>query len=378
MHRLVTRFSFSPYILPSVYVLLTLVAVSDALTRQGFAHGLLYIPLVLLAAFSNQLRHLAFVSSLAILLTWVGLWWAPSPSAGFSLTYVVANRLATTVCILVVAALSYLALRYQTRLSRLFAKLNKQQRQLRRTTQLAKVSQWNYNRTTDSVRMSGAIARLTGVADNQSIPRTQFAARFFGEGRLMLEAMKEAEALPNARSYENREIEAVFLDSNSRKRFVRLLAHQEKDGDVHGIMQDVTDLRLKEMQISQQMERYRTIAEEAPIILWQANAQGVIYEANDSLTSTVGGDRTAVVDKWIDYIHPQDQGRTVSQWNKCLRSGQPFRMEYRLRHEDGSYAWYLATAKPERNEQNQVTGWIGATIDIDYLKNNSALVSSEL
>jgi two-component sensor histidine kinase len=51
-----------------------------------------------------------------------------------------------------------------------------------------------------------------------------------------------------------------------------------------------------------------------------------------------------------------------------LRAGSPYEIEIRNRRHDGTYRWFLTRALPLRDEQRRVTGWVGATTDIDDRK----------
>lgn len=238
----------------------------------------------------------------------------------------------------------------------------------RRTTELAHVSLWRYERSTDSVWLSPNIANLMAVDADKAVTRQRFAQQFFGQGRLMLEQLNRGGDESARESLDKREFQAVMLDHKQNKHFVRIQVDYETNGDASGILQDITERHQREQLITRELERYKDVTDTVPVILWQADAEGQIYDANDSLRLAVGSERAQRVERWLELIHPQDQGRTISQSSKSIRSSQPFRMEYRLRHEDGRYVWYLATAKAERNENGLISGWIGATVDIDYLK----------
>ena len=68
-------------------------------------------------------------------------------------------------------------------------------------------------------------------------------------------------------------------------------------------------------------------------------------------------------------------------WNQSLQSGEPYEVEYRLKHHAGGYRWALARAEAARNEAGDITRWFGSCTDIDDLKrleHERELVSQEL
>lgn len=84
---------------------------------------------------------------------------------------------------------------------------------------------------------------------------------------------------------------------------------------------------------------------------------------------------------WNDMFHAEDQDRAWARWRHSLETGEPYEIEYRLRHHSGEYRWTLGRALPVRNAAGQITRWIGTCTDIDDAKRNAALtelVSREL
>jgi PAS domain S-box-containing protein len=70
---------------------------------------------------------------------------------------------------------------------------------------------------------------------------------------------------------------------------------------------------------------------------------------------------------WKGVFHPDDQERASSLWRHCLATGEPYRIEYRLRHWSGQYRWVLGRAQPVRNEHGRITRWFGTCTDIQEI-----------
>lgn len=360
----------TPYL---VYACLLLVFITDTMTLLGFSHALIYTPFIVLAALIGQLKHLYIATFASITLTWTGyLFSSPEPDT-FKHAYVVANRIGSMVALVLVALLCYFALRFQQRLASYVAKLRRQQRQLRRITRLTQIYEWHYKRSTDTLYLSQEAANHFALTTRE-VPRADFARLFFGRGRLMLEAIREQQTAENASSFENQEVEAVLSLPNQGKRYVRLLAHEAEHDSVAGIIQDISSQRDEALRLHAELERFKSLTDTVPIILWQADSNGEVYDANDSLSLSVGEENAERADRWLSLIHPDDQSKTLATWMRCVSTGQPFRMQYRLIHADGSAHWYLATAKAQRDAQGAVTGWVGATVDIGDLKPAPAMV----
>jgi PAS domain S-box-containing protein len=86
-------------------------------------------------------------------------------------------------------------------------------------------------------------------------------------------------------------------------------------------------------------------------------------------------------EEWNGMFHADDQERAWARWKHSLETGEPYEIEYRLRHHSGQYRWTLGRALPVRNALGEITRWIGTCTDIDDAKRNAALtelISREL
>jgi len=80
-------------------------------------------------------------------------------------------------------------------------------------------------------------------------------------------------------------------------------------------------------------------------------------------------------------FHPDDQERAWAAWRHSLATGEPYEIEYRLRHRSGEYRWTLGRALPVRDDHGTILRWIGTCTDIDDAKRaatQNELLSREL
>ena len=84
---------------------------------------------------------------------------------------------------------------------------------------------------------------------------------------------------------------------------------------------------------------------------------------------------------WNGMFHPEDQEQAWTKWRHSLATGEPYEVEYRLRHHTGIYRWTLGRALPVRDASGAITRWIGTCTDIDDAKRaaeQNELLSREL
>jgi PAS domain S-box-containing protein len=63
-------------------------------------------------------------------------------------------------------------------------------------------------------------------------------------------------------------------------------------------------------------------------------------------------------------FHPDDQDKAWATWRHSLQTGEPYQIEYRLRHHTGQYRWTLGRALPIKDEDGNIVRWIGTCTDI--------------
>lgn len=84
---------------------------------------------------------------------------------------------------------------------------------------------------------------------------------------------------------------------------------------------------------------------------------------------------------WSGMFHPDDQPLAWKRWTHSLSSGEPYDIEYRLRHHSGEYRWVLGRALAVRDVRGEIIRWVGTCTDIHDTKQASAyveLLSQEL
>ena len=74
------------------------------------------------------------------------------------------------------------------------------------------------------------------------------------------------------------------------------------------------------------------------------------------------------VAKVFEVIHPDDSNKIVESINKSAETLEPWKLEYRVRYDDGSVRWLLGDALPERTKEGG-TLWHGFITDITEHKN---------
>lgn len=117
---------------------------------------------------------------------------------------------------------------------------------------------------------------------------------------------------------------------------------------------------------------FRTVAEDAPVMLWLTNAGGKVVFTNSKWQKFVGATPGEPLggDAWIKALHPDDLTPCLKTFEEAFSAHQAFEMEYRLRRGDGQYRYVLDTGEPYINKEGKFSGFIGSSTDITDRKNH--------
>lgn len=115
--------------------------------------------------------------------------------------------------------------------------------------------------------------------------------------------------------------------------------------------------------------RLRAVTDAMPQMVWSTLPNGDPDYFNTRWYAFTGAPEGHTDgDNWTQILHPDDLQRTRAVWAHSLETGEPYEIEYRLKHHSGEYRWTLGRALPIRNEQGMIERWFGTCTDIDDLK----------
>lgn len=114
-------------------------------------------------------------------------------------------------------------------------------------------------------------------------------------------------------------------------------------------------------------ERFKLICDSMPQLVWTTDPHGSIDFFNTRWTEFTGMtmEESLGIYNWVRCFHPEDMPETRRRWEKSLRTGEPYSVEYRGRNKEGEYRWLLGRALPLRNpETGKIEKWFGTCTDV--------------
>jgi PAS domain S-box-containing protein len=145
-----------------------------------------------------------------------------------------------------------------------------------------------------------------------------------------------------------------------------------------GVHTDISERVEFEQSLQESEARFRSLADNAPVMIWMARANGQCEYVNRQWLDFTGQDPDSALGLgWLDAVHPDDAARTGRVFIDANARQVPFSDEYWLRRHDGVYRWCVDTASPRFGANGEYLGYIGTVVDITERKRMEDVLASE-
>src|SRR5215210_5636412 len=105
-------------------------------------------------------------------------------------------------------------------------------------------------------------------------------------------------------------------------------------------------LNRRAAEVEESRERYKTLAESLPALVWIMALDGRTVFQNRRVASYAGGSQQADQEARSAFTHPDDLPLLREARATSARDTKEYQMEIRLRRHDGVYRWHLVTTAP--------------------------------
>ena len=232
----------------------------------------------------------------------------------------------------------------------------------------ASIGLWDCNPATGEFKSDARCRKILGLPESTEITIDHLISVIAPEDRL-----KVQEAISSTLKADQVSRTAEFrYQSATGERIVSVTGRSFRGrtcGELRlvGTLIDITDLKAHESRLLESEERFRTLAETIPQIVFTADQLGHVNYINKKFYDFTGQRPADVVsrEQIRAAIHPSDLEPVRAKWKTSVAGGRAFEFEYRMKAASGDFRWVIVRASPLLDRTGQTTRWFGSCTDID-------------
>ncbi|WP_435016174.1 response regulator [Tundrisphaera sp. TA3] len=129
------------------------------------------------------------------------------------------------------------------------------------------------------------------------------------------------------------------------------------------------DRKKGEAEVRESEERFRTLADNVPMMIWLADADLNATWFNKVWFDFTGGDMAQALHQgWAELIHPDDLEPLRAILARARADHLTYKAEFRLLRRDGEWRWILTQGVPRRLADGTLLGFVGSCLDVTDMK----------
>jgi len=131
------------------------------------------------------------------------------------------------------------------------------------------------------------------------------------------------------------------------------------------LARDITERKRAEEALGQSENRWRSLTEALPQLVWTATPDGACDYFSTQWTEYTGVPASELLGwQWLETLHPDDREPTRQFWTDSVAGRHDYDVEYRVRRSDGVYRWFKTRGVPIRDSEGGIFKWFGTCTDI--------------
>ena len=112
-------------------------------------------------------------------------------------------------------------------------------------------------------------------------------------------------------------------------------------------------------------ERFKVLADTAPMLLWMTGAEGKAEFVNSEYQKFTGRPMESLLGEgWAELVHPDDVRSYLEDYHQAVKERKRFEAELRFLRADGEYRWMKSIGVPRFHADGAFAGYVGCTADV--------------
>jgi PAS domain S-box-containing protein len=136
---------------------------------------------------------------------------------------------------------------------------------------------------------------------------------------------------------------------------------------LHGLIADIEEEKAGEEALRASEERFRSLVDHAPVLIWGNDANGSLFVNRACVTFTGCSADELQRTGWRAVLHADDAEDYLAQYEHAFQQKALFEAQVRIRRHDGEYRWFKSAAVP-RYAGDVFMGYAGSSVDITEIR----------
>jgi PAS domain S-box-containing protein len=165
----------------------------------------------------------------------------------------------------------------------------------------------------------------------------------------------------------NYEADLICKDGSIRTVSINSAAFWERNKFVHTryFTADITEQRTAAKALKESEERFRTMANLVPLIIWTTNPSGECNFLSVRWKEVTGKPvESGLGNLWLELVHPDDREQIKQSWRKSFAEKRKFEAKFRFQNGSNQYRATFAHSIPIFDAAERFCGYIGILQDI--------------
>jgi PAS domain S-box-containing protein len=252
------------------------------------------------------------------------------------------------------------------------------EQRLRLAVQAGRMYVYEWDASTDAIVRSAEFADVIGTNQPRQTSRRELIVQVHPDDRERL--AEEYSKLSPESPASQLQYRLLHPDGGLQWLERRARAFFDEGGKLQriiGVVADITDLKEAEHAVRESEQRFRLVANTAPVMIWMSGIDKLCNYFNQPWLDFTGRHLEAELGNgWADIVHPNDFQACVDTYQRAFDRHETFQMQYRMRRHDGEYRWLLDIGVPRFDSNGSFAGYIGSCVDVTDRKMAEEALSS--